>query len=670
MVLGLPGSEQQASGEVSRFESAAKRIAADGPAMRIKVLDFGLSRVVRGQVLSNSSDTREGVVLGSPGYMSPEQARGEPATTAADIFGFGCVLFEMFYGHEAFDGETSADRLANTLRSIPQPDPQRRSEDEHLANLIDACLSKPIDQRPDSAADLARQLREPIQVANPIIANTNSGYAIGEVVRRRFLAAIGGGCVGLLTAAVAGRSEVNELTQVRSLAVLSLDDPQVEDLGKPLQDRHSTLGEKLSALLVNELGRLDNEVAVPPFRPMTASSPDEFRQLGTDLDVDAFVTGTARPSSSGGKEFLDLDLQIVSATTGKVLWSHTGIAQVGDNLLEQSRLATEIADKIGRRLTSTQDQQLRPRADAYKCLVDGKVHADPDSVKGMEMALVCLDKARKFDPRYAEPVAGISLTAIMLAAQTDASQSQKYVQQSKDALVDAMDLDPKSVSANLANAILQWQVFLRYSDANAIFEELSRMHPYNWQVHHQYGLLASALGQHELASRALLDASRMNSMSMLIKIDSARAEWFKGNPTLALVNAMRDEWKDHEFAIGLAIDIHEQQQEWDKAAGLDPEFGLAGSLDRTTYTGQRAKRVAKVGYGPFGAEMNQAIFDARFKGFDELRVAGLAESPAHPMFPFLLAAHPAFEEVRKLKIVRELRLLPKYEVIQTTGAET
>jgi serine/threonine protein kinase len=128
-----------------------------GPGPRVKLFDFGLSRVPRGD-LDSAEETADGIILGTPGYMAPEQARGEKVTWAADVFSLGCVLFEAFYGERAFDGPTKARRLAATLSHDPQPDPIRRRDDPALADLIGQCLCKQASERPASAALISRQL--------------------------------------------------------------------------------------------------------------------------------------------------------------------------------------------------------------------------------------------------------------------------------------------------------------------------------------------------------------------------------------------------------------------------------------------------------------------------------------------------------------------------------
>src|ERR1700694_3599198 len=86
---------------------------------RVKILDFGLAKLTqpeddRSETISHQ--TEAGVVLGTVGYMSPEQVRGKPADHRSDLFSFGAILYEMLSGRRAFHGETSADTMSAILR--------------------------------------------------------------------------------------------------------------------------------------------------------------------------------------------------------------------------------------------------------------------------------------------------------------------------------------------------------------------------------------------------------------------------------------------------------------------------------------------------------------------------------------------------------------------------
>ena len=123
----------------------------------VKILDFGLAKLT--EVLeglpSAMSTTAPGVVLGTVGYMSPEQARGQSSDERADIFSFGAVLYEMLSGQRAFQGTSSVETLSAILKEQP-PDLTLvvPGLSPALARIVDRCLEKNRDERFQSAADL------------------------------------------------------------------------------------------------------------------------------------------------------------------------------------------------------------------------------------------------------------------------------------------------------------------------------------------------------------------------------------------------------------------------------------------------------------------------------------------------------------------------------------
>jgi len=147
-------------------------LTSDG---RVKVLDFGLAKLVQlgddvafgetqaftrtNEPLSHPSDpshTQPGMVLGTVGYMSPEQVRGRPADARSDIFALGTISYEMLSGHRAFQRDSSADTMAAILKEDP---PDLSSEDKNIPPAVDRvvhhCLEKNPNERFQSARDLA-----------------------------------------------------------------------------------------------------------------------------------------------------------------------------------------------------------------------------------------------------------------------------------------------------------------------------------------------------------------------------------------------------------------------------------------------------------------------------------------------------------------------------------
>lgn len=134
----------------------------------VKVLDFGLSKMLAagGAEALTSEDatvvggraTVEGQMLGTPGYMSPEQARGQPVGPAADVFSWGCVLYECLSGAQAFAGETIADCIAAVLRSEPDWSALPRETPTRVEHVLRACLAKRPDDRPASMTAVRAEL--------------------------------------------------------------------------------------------------------------------------------------------------------------------------------------------------------------------------------------------------------------------------------------------------------------------------------------------------------------------------------------------------------------------------------------------------------------------------------------------------------------------------------
>ena len=152
----------------------------------VKVLDFGLAKLVSPEraatdsvspTLSSPAATRLGVLLGTPAYMSPEQAEGRPVDARSDVFSFGAVLYEMLTGKRPFDGASELSLLSSILRDTPPRVRRLRPEaDPRLEELVDRCLAKDPAARPASAQALVPELEA--------LLARDSAPSVGRLLRR------------------------------------------------------------------------------------------------------------------------------------------------------------------------------------------------------------------------------------------------------------------------------------------------------------------------------------------------------------------------------------------------------------------------------------------------------------------------------------------------------
>jgi Tol biopolymer transport system component len=167
----------------------------------VKVLDFGLAKVWDGAPhfdLSASPtltaiDMSERTIMGTPAYMSPEQARGKPLDTRTDVWSFGCVLHEMLTGRALFAGDTISDTIAAVLQHQPDPTSLPRGTPMAVRKLLERCLEKDREKRLESAA--AARLGIDEAIVAPMETREFSA-ARPRRISRSAMGAIAGGAAG------------------------------------------------------------------------------------------------------------------------------------------------------------------------------------------------------------------------------------------------------------------------------------------------------------------------------------------------------------------------------------------------------------------------------------------------------------------------------------------
>ncbi len=285
---------------------------------RVKILDFGLAKLGE-TVYAGDADgprastaTGQGVVLGTVGYMSPEQVRGRSADARSDLFSLGATLYEMLSGRRAFEGATSADTLSAILNHEP---PEVATPGEPfppaLGRIVQRCLEKDPDERFQSARDLAFALHALAlgsrSGAEPAMARPRS--------RKRWLIGTAGAALlaagGALGLALAPTLLDRPLPSIRQLTFRRgmVDWARFTSDGKTVVygaywDGHSP--EIFSTRLESRESR---SLGLPPARLLAVSSRGELAILLTRPgDLDVYSTGTlARVSLSGGEPRQVLD---------------------------------------------------------------------------------------------------------------------------------------------------------------------------------------------------------------------------------------------------------------------------------------------------------------------------------------------------------------------------
>ncbi|MCE7958063.1 MAG: hypothetical protein DYH06_09035, partial [Acidobacteria bacterium ACB2] len=338
-------------------------LTSDG---HVKVLDFGLAKRTEPTgteeetaVSPSSGQTQPGTVLGTTGYMSPEQARGLPSDARSDVFSFGALLYELLSGQRAFRRDSAADTLAAILMQEPPGlSGSGRSVPPELERIVRRCLEKKPEARFPSARELVAALEE---VAS---GSTSAGprHAAPALTRRGVLVAVAASAALLAALAVAFHllrqgEEAAPAGGPARIAVLPF-----ENLGEPGDDYFADgiadeVRGKLTSLPGLEVIARGSSV---PYRK-TAKEP---RAIARELRVRYLLTATVRWEKGPGGSRVQVTPELVEVSgTGAPAsrWQQSFEAELTDVFRVQSDIAARVAGALGVALGAGAERRLLER---------------------------------------------------------------------------------------------------------------------------------------------------------------------------------------------------------------------------------------------------------------------------------------------------------------------
>jgi serine/threonine protein kinase/tetratricopeptide (TPR) repeat protein len=491
------------------------------PEGKVKVLDFGLAKVSsRQDENEDTAVTQPGRVIGTPAYMSPEQARGKSTDHRTDIWSFGCLMYEMLTGKVPFEGETATDTVARILEREPNWEALPQEIPMNIRTLLRRCLEKKPERRLQHIGDAVIEINETLTmpVSAPPVTTPSSTSLKPQITARHKLrtAAMVVVAVFVIVLSVIAVQFVSKKEVQPSLKEIRIVVLPFENLG-PAEDEYFADGitDAITARLagIHGLGVISRQSAI-----QYKKRERDTGQIAKELRVDYILEGTVqreRPTDPTSR--VRIIPQLIKTSEDTHVWTEI----YDDNISEVFRLQSDVAEQVAQALDiallEPERQALASRPtenmEAYDYYLRGNEYFGRSYLENdLRIAVRMYEKAVELDPSFAVAYAWLSeVHASMYWYYYD--RSEKRLAMAKETVDKALELNPELPEAHLALGHYYYHGHLDYDRALEQFAIARKSQPNNSDVLSFIGFVQRRQGRFEQALTNLKKASELDPLS-------------------------------------------------------------------------------------------------------------------------------------------------------------
>ena len=663
----------------------------------VKLLDFGLAKRFRSESFSSAtadlSHTDTGITIGTPHYMSPEQALGRELDDRSDIFNLGIVLYELVAGQRPFRGATTGETINSIINIQPEPlGLENPLFSPALDNIISKCLAKAPEERYASAKELADDLRtlkvesrraksaadSDVVVPVKFKADKEEGTKLWQLATKvnrgpTFSIAASVALAGLLafvvwlfvpkdnrSSGVASQAGSNAPSPQKSIAVLPFDNFSGEADTDYLSDG---LTEEITAALSRVPGL---KVAARNSAFTFKGKKEDIRKIGQTLHVSKLLEGSVRKS---GKQ-IRVTAQLINAADGFHLWSESYDRDVEDIILVQEDIARRIADRLQGQTNTVIAKRQAVDPKAYKLYLQGRQYWNKRTETALKKSVQLYQEAIDNDPTFAAAHAGLAAAYLLIPGYSHSAKPSTYNPLARAAANRALELDPACPEAHavLGNMKADERDF---KAAEEHYRQAIASDPNYATAHHWYGRYLYCRGQMNEGLKELRTALELDPLSPIIHATIPAWNLAAGNydQTITEVRDIIDQFPEFVHvrailaeALMLKGQYKEGLAEIDKARALIPE-------EPTALIEYRAYALARIGREAEAREI-LGLLEQRLKEGKPAELAismvyiGLHEyDKAMDALERLDASEGLDLEIFVDPCVKELRNLPRFQTL-------
>jgi serine/threonine-protein kinase len=551
----------------------------------VKVLDFGLAKLTDRDstnadpeaVTIPITETNPGAIMGTSGYMSPEQALGETIDERTDVFSLGVVLYEMIAGRPPFQGKTESHTRVSIIDHDHVPLVQHVSNvPRQLERIVSKALAKDRLKRYQTITDLKldlEQLRDELHTSEfPELTRSSAAHdtktdflsssptairsqtetvtdratvpsspGVNRVRPRRLFY----GLVGLfiVLAVVGGVLFFTRSPRpINSVAIL----PFVNDSKDPSADY---LSDGLTESIINSLSQLPNLKVMSRNAAFRFKGPNfDPLEAGRSLDVGAVLTGRLVKLDDN----LVVKTELIKVADGSQLWGAEYKTSVADIFSVQDEVSKKISQSLRLKLSGEDEEKLAKRytkdAEAYQLYLKGRYFWNKRNEEGFRNGIDYFRRAEEKDPTFALAFSGLA-DSYALLCDIGVVRPVDEMPKAKAAAQKAVDADPELAEAYTSRAFVRLAYDWDWLGAQSDFQQALKLNPKYPTAHQWYASYLMQMGKFSLAKDEIEEAHKLDPLSPIISANTGLYSYYEKNYDDAIAKYKTTLQSDPDFWV-------------------------------------------------------------------------------------------------------------------------
>jgi serine/threonine-protein kinase len=500
---------------------------------QVKIMDFGLAKSIVGSMV-----TKAGTTLGTIGFMSPEQSRGEQVDKRTDIWSLGVLLYNMLTGQLPFKGDYEQAIVYSIINTKPEPiTGLRTGVPVELEQYVGKCIEKNPSDRYPSAEGLSVDIRH--------LKKDTSKLSYFDTIEKTATKTHPTGTVGDTTVitltpkkkkVLIATAIMLSLAIIITFALLFLPENEIIDSIAVMPFENQTGNPDLDYLSDGIARGISYRLTqLPSLKKVLSSSSlisykgknEDAKTIADRFDVRAVLYGLMTQIGDD----IRVDIELKNGQDNSTIWGSPYTRQRTSVHEIESLLTKVVVDNLGVQLTGDEEKQLTKHhtedLEAYNLYLKGRYYNQMFTVKGFEMAVECFEQALQKDPNYARAYTGLAMVCISGSYWGNVPPNEQYPK-AKEYAKKAIKIDDTIAEAHTTMGAIYMHYDWNWKAAEGEIKQALKLDPNSAYSHMYYSILLTFTERHEEAINEAKRAQELEPLSSFYNSMAGTSLFFSG----------------------------------------------------------------------------------------------------------------------------------------------